>query len=329
MKIGLWGSYDKGNFGDDLMAYMISSYLTGLDMEVILFSPTPELVSECSCDSTNDIEKFVKSCDYVVIGGGGMLINNSILRFFAKRVAFDFEVSFFKLLRAVVKYNRKLICISIGGDGENYLNNPFKRKLFENPICLGGSVRLESDLNTVDSNLFSYIPDIVLQTPIFFKSDNSLNNTGKKRIVLNLKSGSEKFLERFISDYRDSLDIITFGSHLPSSGNNYELISKENHFVFKKLKESVEFLSRADLIISSKLHVGVTGLSFGIPFISYKGPNKAVEFLKSVKLDNFVCDSQMGINEILSSFNGDLGLPLSNSMKNSYNHFNLLNSLIN
>ncbi|WP_026957102.1 polysaccharide pyruvyl transferase family protein [Algoriphagus vanfongensis] len=328
MKIGLWGSYDKGNFGDDLMAFMISTYLKNLGNDVILYSSTKELEIECSCYSVNDIDSFVNQSDIVVIGGGGMLINNSVLRFIAKKVAFDFEVSFFNLLRAIVKYNKKLVCISIGGDGSTYLNNPFKRRLFNNPICLGGTVRLESDLNTVDSNLFSFIPDIVLQTPNFFDFNDNLKSAPKKRIVLNLKQGSEKFLDNFLSDYSQTFEIITFGSHLPNSGNDYELVSNTNHYVFNNLKETVCFLSQADFIISSKLHVGVTGLSFGVPFISYRGPGKAVEFLKSSNLDTYVCNDFAQVDNCLNSHDPDFYSSFSNYIYESSKHFDVLKNLI-
>src|SRR5690606_34090871 len=142
------------------------------------------LASECAVETIPNVYDFVNTVDVVIIGGGGMLINNSSLRFVAKKVAFEFELSFYYLHKALVKYNKQLVPISIGGSGNSSLNNPFKQKLFQKPLCLGGTVRLKTDLNTVSPDLFEYVPDIVLTTARFFKGDAMVK---KNRLVFNLK----------------------------------------------------------------------------------------------------------------------------------------------
>src|SRR5690606_24763547 len=105
MKIGVWGSYDKGNFGDDLMAYMLVTHLKEKGHEPFLYNATKPLALECEVESVWDIYDFVKKADVVIIGGGGMLINNSFLRFIVRKVAYEFELSFYHLYKALVKFN--------------------------------------------------------------------------------------------------------------------------------------------------------------------------------------------------------------------------------
>lgn len=292
MKIGIWGSYDKGNFGDDLMAFMIVDHLRSNGFDPILFCATDFLRNECNCESIDNINDFVKKVDIVVIGGGGMLINNSLLRFFVREVAFSFEISFYKLYKALRKYGKQIIPISIGGDGNSFLNNPYKTSVFSAPLCKGGTVRLNSDLKTVSNSLFKYYSDIVLSTSAFFsgiETDNSLNNV----VLLNLKKSNGLNFYKEFSEFgrQHGMDVFTYTSHIGDSRKNlnYELAGK-NNLEFTSLRDSIKIFKSVKSIISSKLHVGVAALSFGTPFFSYNGPSKAKEFLKSVNLDEYIIE---------------------------------------
>ncbi|WP_158859055.1 polysaccharide pyruvyl transferase family protein [Lunatibacter salilacus] len=320
MKIGIWGSYDKGNFGDDLMAYMISNYLIQHGHEPVVFCASAGLVEESEVRSIESLDEFVSSVDIVVIGGGGMLINNSPLRFLLKKVAFEFEMSFYRLYRSLRKHGKNIYPISIGGDGNLGLNNPFKKRLFSSPTCIGGTVRLASDLKVVDNKLFSCFSDIVLSTGrIFPKTDVVKSNT----VVLNLKQKNGGSLIEYLSksSLREKFNFVTFGSHLNSveGVSEYELKAEFPHYQHENLKDSLGFLAQSCAVISSKLHVGVAGLAYGTPFISYKGPAKAAEFLNTVGLSDYVVSNVSSLGELLLRLDSypiqNLKTPISESMQ--------------
>lgn len=75
MEIALWGSYNYGNFGDDLMADLISSRLTGLGHSVKVVSVNPDILSGASAADISIVPTLdaCRDVDIVVIGGGAML----------------------------------------------------------------------------------------------------------------------------------------------------------------------------------------------------------------------------------------------------------------
>ncbi|RDB04732.1 polysaccharide pyruvyl transferase family protein [Runella aurantiaca] len=335
MKIGIWGLYDKGNFGDDLMAILFVNYLISEGFEVTAYNLSDNLASEISCSSIKSIDYFVDYNDVIVIGGGGMLVNNSFLKFALKESEFKFEMSFMHLFNSLRKYNKKIIPISIGGANSIKLNNPYKNKIFSTQYTLNGSVRLPSDLLLVENSIFEYFPDIVLSTSIFFKPINVVSAKKKKKIVLNLKNKTARpLIDSFIkNDIFDIFDVYTFKSHAAplSHIGNYEFEISGKNFDFNKIHEGVDFLKDADFVISSKLHVGVAAASFGAFFISYKGPSKAKEFLKNSNNENYIIDDVNSLSNLLSSFDSkkNNSFLIDNQRDDSLKHFAFLLNTLN
>ncbi|MEH6407733.1 MAG: polysaccharide pyruvyl transferase family protein [Leeuwenhoekiella sp.] len=335
MNIGIWGLYDKGNFGDDLMAAMFYNFLNDKGHNITVYNASDYLKEELALNVMTNIDDFVRSNEVIVIGGGGMLVNNSLLRFLLKKTEFKFEYSFYKLLKATKKYSKKIIPISIGGGNASKLNNFYKNKLFSKQFTKCGTVRLESDLKLVSEKTFNYYPDIVLRTSDFFpiKADCK-KGSSKRKIILNLKNKSAGPL---ISEFKkanifEKFDVYSFSSHAVSKAEfgSYEFELPQNHFKFTKLIDGINFISNADLIISSKLHVGVTGCSYGIPFISYCGPQKAKEFLKQYSKSEWIeNDPKTIVNNLLNFDNCfDQNAKTNNYREASLKHFDVLNQAV-
>ncbi|MAZ25763.1 MAG: hypothetical protein CL868_01625 [Cytophagaceae bacterium] len=336
MNIGIWGLYDKGNFGDDLMAAMFYDFLNRRNCNITVYNASNYLKKELGLRVVNDIDEFVRSNDVIVIGGGGMLVNNSLLKFLLKKTEFKFEYSFYQLFKSLKKYNKKIIPISIGGGNAKSLNNFFKNKVFSDKYTRQGTVRLQSDLNLVSKQLFQYYPDIVLRTSDFFpvvKSDNNRENL-KKKIVLNLKNkNAAPLIEAFEKEnIFEKFDVYSFSSHAVSKSEFglYEYEIPDKHFKFEKLIDGINFISSADLIISSKLHVGVTGCSYGIPFLSYNGPQKAKEFLREYGKSEWIENNVNAIVKLLASFDTNFNKSLKDNsyMLESSKHFDTLSEAL-
>jgi hypothetical protein len=332
MIIGIWGLYDKGNLGDDLMSIMIYKFLEEKNYTPIVYNPSNNLIKEFEFRYCTDIDIFVKNVDVIVIGGGGMLINNSFIRFLLKKTELSFELSFFELYKKLSKYKKKVIPISIGGNNKKLsLNNPFKKMIFSPKYTISGTVRLPTDLDVVSKFLFNYYPDIILSISYFF---NKKINSAKERlkIVLNIKNKNAKPLIHIFEKYNlfEKFDIYTFSSHSIMDYGKYEYKLDKNHFKFTNIKDALDFLCDSDIIISSKLHVGVIAVSYNIPFISFCGPKKAKEFLLNYGKDDWIIDEPQLIVERLLCYNENFhSKELNyNQKKESYNHFYKLNEIL-
>lgn len=70
---------------------------------------------------------------------------------------------------------------------------------------------------------------------------------------------------------------------------NCELLPEEypyiKHHIYTDTLSTLRVFKFLDLLVSCKLHIGLTALSLGVPFYSYRGPRKARYFLKSVNAD--------------------------------------------
>ena len=70
-------------------------------------------------------------------------------------------------------------------------------------------------------------------------------------------------------------------------GLNYQYVPKQplkNVFIdrYENPCQLLGVLASMDCFMTSMLHVGLTGLTTGTPFVSYRGPGKTKSFLKSI-----------------------------------------------
>jgi polysaccharide pyruvyl transferase WcaK-like protein len=179
----------------------------------------------------------------------------------------------------------------------------------------------------------------LLSTPHHFpKVDKKINN--KKKVGINLvgKEG-EDFAQILEDNYSDQFDFYFINTHLAGYGHNYEVqASRGTSSSFQHnhdFTRTFQFLASLDLLISSKLHLGLTALTFNTPFICFEGKNKTESFLSAVsrrKLYFKGRDSQELVEFIQSgeafnyqdNVNTDV---LSESCSSSMDHFSFLKDI--
>ena len=76
-------------------------------------------------------------------------------------------------------------------------------------------------------------------------------------------------------------------THMEKVGLNYQYVPErlmKNIFVnrYENPCQLLGVLASMDCFMTSMLHVGLTGLATGTPFVSYRGPGKTKSFLKSI-----------------------------------------------
>ena len=90
-------------------------------------------------------------------------------------------------------------------------------------------------------------------------------------------------------------------------GLNYQYVpAEESKNVFIDRYETpcqlLGVLASMDCFMTSMLHVGLTGLTAGTPFISYRGPGKTKSFLKSIGGDWAILPENITFEQLKARF---------------------------
>jgi hypothetical protein len=215
----------------------------------------------------------------------------------------------------------KICAISIGGDGEERQPKKYYSRhrisFFSSHQFLDGTVRLAGDVEQMKKfgKNFKFIPDCLLSVNKFVKPPATIKNLPDvpiSKIGFNFKKGkylSEPFLDGLFSYAGKNKNIIFYfiTTHLEKTGMDYEYIPAKETENIKIIKytdpeELLQFMSELDVLISSKLHLGITGLTVQTPFLSYRGPGKAKSFLQSIGGENMILDDNITFDELNRAF---------------------------
>jgi len=350
-KIAIWGDYGHGNYGDDIMAVMFALELKNNGYDPIVYNLDSYISGKYQISTTSSLDVLIRDASICVIGGGGLLVGDNYIRILAKKHAFLFEYSFYLLEKALKKYDCPCFALSIGGNGNGSKTHlPYFRKRFwKNGNCKFATVRLKEDISLLSTlNVkVEYIPDVLLSIPFMFnvkKTDNTKHD--RVKVGLNLiEKDCKKLIEKSIevARLRPSTDFYFIKSHLDGYKTTYEALPPTfdlpnlHHFKYDDPINMINFISSLDILISSKLHLGVTALSLGVPFYSYQGKLKTRSFLRSID-SNFASQADDSPEKIMSlikshdniydyskQFND---IKLKDDMQKSRTHFKILLSNI-
>jgi polysaccharide pyruvyl transferase WcaK-like protein len=301
MKILIWGYYNRGNFGDDAMGMMFFYHLSNKRHHPVLLTDEKHLKENCASKTTTSLQNN-DYYDAVVIGGGGMLNELSPLRRLKHWFSYDELKNIHELNKWLELHECKVIPISVGGGGESF--GRIKKRLL-NANSKGGSLRLLADMKTLqrmDISGYQHFPDIMWCLPNFFETlpQNSASpvigwNIKQKDAGPKLIEGISKFNSTFQAQGASVL------SHVDTARYPYEYENPE----WQRIHYSGDCpgfltkLSALSVVVSSKLHVGIAALSYGVPFISFNGPPKARIALDEMGLGDMVCTDSYGLFKAL------------------------------
>lgn len=297
-KISIWAPLRYANYGDDMQAIAFAIFLRELGYEVKLFQLDDSLAKLYNLESSTTVDDLCKDVNLCIIAGGGLLTPAKWYKRILNRTRRLYERDFGDLLKAIKKYPCLKFCaLSYGGDG--ILRNPKvwigknRSEFFSSPAFIDGTVRLRGDVDMMKQfgKNVTYYADMLFQAPQFFPPQ-TLPSTGKYRVGFNFKRGRylDKKLLNDIFLYAESHDDMEFHfttTHMEKVGMTYQYVpEKESKNIFIDKYETPEqllgVLASMDCFMTSMLHLGLTGLTTGTPFISYRGPGKTKSFLKSI-----------------------------------------------
>lgn len=315
--VSIWSSLKFANYGDDLQALAYAKLIKSLGYNVRLYQLDEELAKMYDVSSVQTMDELCNGVKLCIIAGGGLLSPFNPLRRHLNRSYAEWERMFKDIYKSAQKYGTKFCAISMGGDGK--VHNPimyyghWRRKLFASEYFINGTVRLAGDVDAMKlfGKDFKHYPDMLFKAPVYFNQD-LLPDTSKYRVGFNFKKG--RFLDKqMISDileYANTHDDIEFHfttTHLEHVGLNYQYLPMEESGnikidKYKSPQQLLGVLASMDVFVTSMLHLGLTGLSCGTPFLSYRGPGKAKSFLRSIDGDWAIIDDNITFEQLRHNF---------------------------
>ncbi len=292
MKVAIWASCNHGNYGDDVMAIMFAKTIQKTGAEPFVYRLDKNLALKYGIKSASTIDELLQDAAFSMIAGGSWLESRNLGK--------DYEYDFEEYLAGLEKHNCPFYAISIGGDSNQDPNKlePQRYKLFTHSLFKEATVRLQGDLKMMQKldKKAQYFPDIVLSLPDFWQV-NPKTTEKKIKIGLNINQGHTRiysWINGFLSKIYPSVSFYYIQSHLPKYNKKYEYqIEKETinikNFMYQDPSSFTQKVSEMDLMVSFKLHPGVTGIAYGVPFFLIDGLDKTKSFLRSIQVEQAIC----------------------------------------
>ncbi|KAA6333312.1 hypothetical protein EZS27_018258 [termite gut metagenome] len=316
-KVAIWAPLRYANYGDDLQAIIMAKYIKSLGYQVKLFQLEASLAKQYNMESVATVDALCMDINLCIIAGGGLLTPYSFPKRILQKTVREYEQDFKDLFIAAKKYDVKFCAISIGGDGKERIPCKYysqhRIKFFRSSYFINGTVRLFGDVQQMKKfeKDFIYYPDMLFRISDYCEYDK-LEMVSKYRIGINFKKGRHldyKLLDS-IYEYAENHNDIEFHfttTHMQKIGLNYQYIPEYEYKNIKidkyeSPKQLLGVLASMDVFITSMLHLGLTGLALGTPFISYRGPGKAKSFLKSIGGHWAIVDDHISFKELKEQF---------------------------
>ena len=106
MKAAIWGSYNYGNYGDDLMAIQFAKELEKLGTEAYVYRLDRQLAQQYSVNTVDSLAELIDNSKFCILGGGGILGGGTTV----------LEQDFIDLNAIAISHHCPIFGISIGGD---------------------------------------------------------------------------------------------------------------------------------------------------------------------------------------------------------------------
>lgn len=315
--VSIWAPLRYANYGDDMQAIAFALMIKKMGYNVKVFQLEEGLSKTYDLQVAADVQQLCEGVNLVIIAGGALLTPFSFLKRYLDKSSREYEADFRALYKATKKYpNVKFCAISFGGSGKIVDEKSFgdgRRKFFRSDSFLNGTVRLAGDVEMmkVFGKDMLYYADMLFQTPTYFPP-KKLEPTHKYRVGFNFKRGKhlDKKLIKDIFAYAKAHDDMEFHfttTHMEKVGLNYQYVpdcESTNIFIdhYENPCQLYGIIASMDCFMTSMLHVGLTGLTAGTPFISYRGPEKTRSFLRSIGGDWAILPDNISFDELKSKF---------------------------
>lgn len=296
--VSIWAPLRYANYGDDMQAIAFAQMIKTMGNSVKVFQLEESLSKAYELMSVQTVDELCEGVNLVIIAGGALLTPFKWYKRLLNKAAREYEADFKDLYQATLKYpNVKFCAISFGGDGKvkkpDTWFSQWRIDFFRSPSFINGTVRLAGDVDMmkVFGKGMVYYPDMLFRACDYFPP-RMLEPNGKYRVGFNFKKN--RYLDKKLLDdifayaaTHDDMEFHFTTTHMQKVGLNYQYVPEQpskNIFIdrYENPCQLLGVLASMDCFMTSMLHVGLTGLTAGTPFVSYRGPGKTKSFLKSI-----------------------------------------------
>jgi hypothetical protein len=340
--IGIYGAYSQGNFGDDLMALICANEVLKAGQSPLVYGLSEKACSLQGCQVTHDLNEFLAKSNKFIYGGGGLLT--------VKRVTSDFQMAMRSEIKKIIKhaseYSKEIGVFSIGSNGDLSVL-PVDYAMGIASAASVATVRLNVDQSWpfMPISTESY-PDIVLSIKSCLSTSfvQPLYKSPRIRVAINISKrlGYLSIPILLILSYARNFDVIYVAAHSRERGFGSDfqlpvLITK----LFKRLENiriensllALSEISSWDVIISSKLHVGVAAMALGATFFPNSNNAKVYSFFCDIGVTSTCWQGALGFFTALfrlpyHRFNDKEWLAIENAAKDSRSHLDAIRSFV-
>ncbi len=295
MKVAIWGSYNHGNYGDDVMAIMFVKRLQKLGVSPWVYRLDEKLAKLYKVNTTNSLTELFQGTKFCILGGGTVLLEP-----LSGSVGSAMNEDTRQLLKISEQEKCPLFCISIGGDGTTVTNRKltlYQWDLLKSEVFQGGTVRLQQD-----AELFGQLnkevclfPDVVLSLANIWNLEPKSSITGKLQVGFCLpdRSDTRKFANLLGRTAFFRRHAVFHFIHTRLPGYNIKklalLPATKMHWIkhhhYEDPAKTIEFIASLDVLISNKLHPCITAIASGVPIYSVDKRAKTLAVFKSIGLE--------------------------------------------
>jgi hypothetical protein len=298
-KIGVFGWYMHGNFGDEIMAIMIGRTLKSQGYRPVLYKLPRYLADAEALESVDTLDALTDGAAACVLGGGGLLVSAAETMTPALS-ALDDELSALAVLcasRSVPVWG-----VSLGGTGAGRQAKlyPGLARLLGSGVVRGITLRLEQDRPLIDAFDIpsEHYPDMVFLAPDYWPARHA---DEPRRIVATNKIAAfwpGRRLIHFLDRFGPSV-LGVEPRHVATRNAAYSrkppgaFVGRADCRVpYESVQQFSDLLPRVRAIVSSKLHLGIFGMAYGAVFFSYGGKEKTRAQLRELGLASHILSTR-------------------------------------
>ncbi|MBW8636729.1 polysaccharide pyruvyl transferase family protein [Hoeflea sp. WL0058] len=283
LKVGVFGYYSYRNLGDNVMAFQVASHIKREGHHPIIFTKNSIDMENWGFDLCSDVEDFVKSVDLIFFGGGGLLIPG--LRR-SKPGGGGFSPDLRLVLDLANKNDVPMYGFSLGGIGKP-LQDIVPEERQDLVKCLKYlTLRNREDVQLLEQagTAGEFLEDMVWATPNFVDVQDSPKSQ-RRRVGMCLYRGrSSKFktLRRIIElvvRMRQDIDFVFYEVNPNVNGDFGSIAAADNYpnctrKTLIDVSEACKEVASLDLMMTTRLHIGVMAMSYGVPSVAFAGEAK-------------------------------------------------------
>ena len=297
-KVALAGFYGAGNFGDDLSASLFGLALKRAGIPFSVWGLCEPYAARFGFERAASIGDLLGTAGALVWGGGGLLISWSSLTY---RLLYPSAASRLdRLARAVIASGLPVVLSSVGGDGRplGKLTPAYRARLVEAAQSL--TVRNPQDVALLEAvgKRARYFPDIVWGLSGVLPLER--RRSARPRLGFDLypsnllRQGALRLLPLLQAavNARPECDFVFIDSTNASCRSYRGLAGiirgpNVSRYQFRDVDADLAFIASLDAVFSSRLHMPVVAMQYGVPALSVFAEPKTRMLFANLGLERY------------------------------------------